>query len=746
VSQAKVVELSIDRGKKASLPPILHTVRQQAKKEINELLQGLFNNTDDALFELADRSRSDQDQHLYFDSMRRIRLHRKSMASLFVKQFYDGFDRVFVEPAASTEPELDEVSDDEFSLLQNDELELSVAISGIVSKITSQYSLPIMQLTKRMDSLAKDRTVTERLNPLGPQAVSEAFVNALAELDVDIKIRIILLKLFERFVMERLGTVFEHSNELLVQAGVLPDLKVRRENRSSAPRREPLKGDAKTPMASAELPVGGNVVRQPFAFNTIQTLLRGAGDLVDHGTGGGGSERGFDTGAGVLSDLPALATPDVVTVLSAIQSEARVTSIDASQVPVLADLRSLVLAKTAESGEQKSLGQSDDDTVNFVGMLFDYILNDRNLAIPMKALIGRLQIPIVKLAVIDKTFFEKTSHPARALLNELSSAGIGWSSAHELKRDSLYDKIESVVLRVLNEFNDNPDIFTPLLRDLREFVGKDTKRSVLVEQRVKESESGKAQTQDAKLQVQRLVNQKACGLRLPQEVGRFISETWSRVLVLRIVKHTKQSEAWIQGIQTLDDLLWMLQPLPDIVDIEARDVKTGPLLQAIRTEMADVNCAESEIVEFGDWLQNHLAALSANDRAYLEEDAKPEVDVPMEVVEEVVLTSVEPHDEARDDSLEPEFAERLKALTEGTWVDVQTERQQLRCKLATITQPGNNYVFVNRRGMKVLEKRRMDLAVLFKEDKISLIDESQVFDRALQSVVGNLRRLQRSQS
>ena len=118
-------------------------------------------------------------------------------------------------------------------------------------------------------------------------------------------------------------------------------------------------------------------------------------------------------------------------------------------MPPVLDLRQVVAIKAKQAPGQSNAGmaQADDDAVNFVGMLFDYILNDRNLAIPMKALIGRLQIPIVKLAVIDKSFFEKSGHPARQLLNELSSAGIGWSEGVELKRDALYNKVESIVLR-----------------------------------------------------------------------------------------------------------------------------------------------------------------------------------------------------------------------------------------------------------------------------------------------------------
>ena len=36
----------------------------------------------------------------------------------------------------------------------------------------------------------------------------------------------------------------------------------------------------------------------------------------------------------------------------------------------------------------------------------------------MRALIGRLQIPILKVAILDKRFFSNRSHPARKLLND----------------------------------------------------------------------------------------------------------------------------------------------------------------------------------------------------------------------------------------------------------------------------------------------------------------------------------------
>jgi hypothetical protein len=772
MSQVKVVELNVENSRKTNLPPIVHSIRQQAKRQLADLLQNLFNNTDDALFELADRSQSDQHQEMYFDSMRVIRLHRQEVASSFVKSFVDNFASAF--NPASTHPGLvDEADEDtDYSLVDQEELEMTVAVSGIVSKVTSQYSLPVMQLTKRLDSLAKEHTITERSNPLGPHALSQTFADAVSTLEVPIKIRIILMKLFERFVMERLGPLYENANRALIDADVLPDLKLRNPKRATRSTTG-LTSKSPAPSDDGDGLQGGTGVGSDagdFGFSTVQSLLAGvrttgggtihgmggargysAGQGFDgmHGGGTGSPGTGFGYGGaasgngGYNPQLPPLAANELVNALSALQTDKQFTEIDINQVPPLADLRHLVLTKADVQG-QKSLRQADDDTVNFVGMLFDYILNDRNLAIPMKALIGRLQIPIVKLAILDKTFFEKTAHPARALLNELSSAGIGWSSAQELKRDALYDKIESIVLRVLNEFADNPDVFSDLLQDLRDFVHKDTRRSVLVEQRVKESETGKARTHGAKLKVQTLINQKASGLRLPCEAGKFISEDWSRVLTLRCVRYSEVSDEWMSAVATLDDLLWSLQPLSTIEDVERRDERQSSLIKEIREGMTEVGCTQDDIAVFCNWICDHLNNLSINDRAFLEDDERVELDIPIATLEEIVLAPEVP---SEPESLAPEFAEKIKSITEGTWVEIlQEEEDLLRCKLATITQPGNNYIFVNRRGMKVLEQSRMQLAVLLKEQRMNLIDESQVFDRALQSVIGNLRQMQQDRT
>jgi hypothetical protein len=117
----------------------------------------------------------------------------------------------------------------------------------------------------------------------------------------------------------------------------------------------------------------------------------------------------------------------------------------------------------------------------------------------------------------------------------------------------------------------------------------------------------------------------------------------------------------------------------------------------------------------------------------------------VEVVEEIVLLAP---GESREPEPQISLPEDDDALTKvdnlrvGSWVEFQEdEEHKLRCKLAAIIKPTGKFIFVNRTGMKVLEKTRTGLALEFRRGAIHLLNDTLLFDRALESVIGNLRRL-----
>ena len=167
-------------------------------------------------------------------------------------------------------------------------------------------------------------------------------------------------------------------------------------------------------------------------------------------------------------------------------------------------------------------------------MLFEFILDDRSLPDSLKALIARLQIPMLKVAVLDKTFFSRGSHPARRLLNEIAAAALGWGEHDSNQRDSLYQKIEQVVQRLLNDFTDDPAIFSELLADFLAFTGDERRRSELLEQRTRDAEEGSARAEMARREVEQALNERLLGRTLPEVVVRLLREAWSKVMMLTL--------------------------------------------------------------------------------------------------------------------------------------------------------------------------------------------------------------------
>src|SRR5438105_3621493 len=137
-----------------------------------------------------------------------------------------------------------------------------------------------------------------------------------------------------------------------------------------------------------------------------------------------------------------------------------------------------VLRDLQESPVGERANQLEAMTIELVAMLFDFIFETRDLPDSIKALIGRLQIPVLKAAMLDGAFFSKKSHPSRLLVNALADAGIGWSPAAG-RDDPLYRKIEQIVHRVLDDFADDIALFDELRKDLEAFLADEQRAAEL---------------------------------------------------------------------------------------------------------------------------------------------------------------------------------------------------------------------------------------------------------------------------
>lgn len=733
------------------LPVALIQVRDKAAQQLKQNLQSLFDNADDTLFEMADRATSNAEQNAFFEAMRDLRLKRKSIERGFLQKVFESFANLNQYEIGKPQPALDGVSFDSLSLVQNDELEETVALDAMVAKVMSRDAMALGHLTTRLNAVISKK-LDDKSNPLGPTLLSEYFLDACSGLGVEIKVKLIILKLFEKYVLGSCDILYAEANQALVNAGVLPELK------SAPPRRQ------QRPAASAYAQSSGEegISLLEGADQSVQEVFGALQDLLSQVRGTAMPRR-----AQVADALP-ITSNDLMRLLSHMQQRAP-AHVNIEDFDLRDQLERLLERASVKSGKARVVGEVDEDVINLVSMLFEFILDDRTLPDSLKALIGRLQIPMLKVAVLDKTFFSRGSHPARRLLNEIASAALGWVDQDDAQRDSLYQKIEQVVQRLLNDFVDDPAIFSELLAEFMAFTGDERRRSELLEQRTRDAEEGSAKAELARRQVEQALNERLLGKILPEVVVRLLQEAWSKVLMLTCLKHGVDSEEWQAALQTMDDLVWSVTPHED-PEARLRLLELVPgLLKALREGMASAAFDPFSTSEFFSQLEAlHVQAFK---RAAAEPEVAPEesttdaaqagIELPLlelpvaeeaepapamvEVVEEIVLLAPgQTHPQEPDVALpdDDEALQQVESLRVGSWVEFQEDDEhKLRCKLAAIIKPTGKYVFVNRTGMKVLEKSRNALAVEFRRNTIRLLDDALLFDRALESVIGNLRKL-----
>lgn len=718
----------------AKSPALLVELQDKGRQRLMGLLQELFDNSDDALFDLADRAENNAEQNLYFESMRELRIKRRGIENRFSQSIQDAFRLLVIEATTGSKAELADITEDDLSLVANDELEELVAVDGMISKAMSLYPMALSQLTLRIGGVTGNK-IDSRRNPLGPAVVCHSFLDACKDLEIDIRAKLVVFKLFDKFVVSKLGSVLEIANQLLVAGGIMPTIA------TETPRRR------KTPTASAETgnedaglmgpAVGAEADNQ--VWNDLQQLLHGS------------SPQGMTPAhSGVAASAPALPRQMMMQLLSQLQQQqwqqmqADIATQGAYSLPLPSQLNvptMLDQVMLKQNSGAHSIGQVEGDVINLVQMLFQFILDDRNLAAPLKALIARLQIPMIKVALQDKTFFSRGGHPARKLLNEIATASLGWSSS-DRGAEALFNKVESVVNRVLNDFDADLNLFPDLLADFVAFIEREKHRAGLVLQRTIDAEDGRAKSESARAHVQKVIENLIAGRPLPDIGLKILHDSWSNVLFLMYLKHGDTSEEWRLGIETAEQLVWSLGPVEQISDRQALLRQVPNLLKALREGLGKIGLNPHDMQQiFSELEREHLLRIKgkpAQAESSLDAAAAmPFADVETRAVptaDSLLAGTAGPAEIAA-----PEWLLKVESLREGTWVELTQGDSKFRCKLAAIIRATGKYIFVNRSGQKVAENTREGLALDLQQGKIALLDDGLLFDRALQSVIGNLR-------
>ncbi|KAA1174007.1 DUF1631 domain-containing protein [Marinobacter salinexigens] len=714
------------------LPNSLVGLRDVSGQSLRTILANFFDRSDDALFELADRAGTNTDQNTFFDAMRELRLRRKSMVVSvlqYVSQAFNDIGRFHPEYGSGA---LDDVDQDSLSLLDHSQLEQQVAVDNLINKLRSHYSEQIRLLTTRVNHLIPETRLSDSQMPLSPEVICGGVAEACSDLDIDIRAKLVVLKLFDRLLEDSLGGLYEQANRKLADDGVMPDLKRAPVGPGKASR------SAKKP-SGFDAGAGEDSSMPQATFSELSALL--------HQSDGGASQSSFADGV-------ELDTSRLMARLSKIQVASG--RLGAGRVIALNDLLKPVLRADTET--PFNVGQVDNDVINLVSMLFDFILEDRQLHPVMKSLIGRLQIPVLKVALSDRNFFNRGGHPVRKLLNELALSAIGWSEKREGQKDPLRDKIEQVVGRILNEFTNNVELFEELLKDFSHFMDLDRRRRELIEQRLKDAEEGRARQEYASTASNGLIEEVIVRREIPEPVLKLLREPWAKYLQWVILREGDESQRWDDARKLTERLVWSVDPKPVTDDTRSELLRAIPsivddLRRALQEISWDPFATDSAIHDLElahvDVFQKLVTAPPRDETlvAEVESETETETDVAAAAIEDVSVGAVAENEVVPAETAEDvapaavagEWLGRADSLRVGSWIEMTRDETRIRCKLAAFIKATGKYIFVNRSGAKVAEYQREELAAAMAEGEIGMLDDGLIFDRALESIIDNLR-------
>lgn len=717
---------------------------------VAERMARFFTKADDELFRLSEKSDNSILQSHYFSNMRYLRREREFLQDRYLQDltaFYEAFWRNMPLPDLGARQASGERG--ELTLLEDELLEESLAINGMVEKGESLFYKDLRALDKRFMALLGKNDGMIEFNPVSPLVLCRLFAKALAALDLEFKVKLLALKLFDKQVLSAFGAVYHDLNAHMVKAGILPSLAKAKQPR--LPRIE----DAMAVQSArhfikeyGDKPQAGN--RQD-AFENMRILMEawrcrlGAPQQVAAHWG----EKAGNT--------------EVLSVLGLLQQPSQMRA-DGGGILSSEQMKRFIANQVANfhaDGKKPSLDRQVEDVIDLVGMIFVYILEDRHLPASVKAMLAGLQIPILKVAILEKSFFAQKNHPARLLLNSLAQAGMGLDG--DLESDSpVFQKIESVIKRILVELDRDTGLFYELLEDFTAFMAIEHRRNRAAEERTRQVTQSREQIRQAKKAVAYVIALRLQRVSAPPILKSFLCNAWKDVLVLAWLRRDKDAENWSSAISLMDQLIGAIGLRHDPDALGGIGLEVPPLLDAMKNRLENLAYEQHWIMDLFKDLEDccRICPDRAGSMPFClgkEFDVKDadfavliceaeggllDGSLPWSLggaplgAEELLGRAAAPLDSEIGD--EDEFSTKAGSLGIGQWVEfIEGQRAPRRAKLSWKSKESDVYIFVNAKGAKVMEMKRIDLACHLRLGGAKIIEDSGIplMDRALSRLV-----------
>lgn len=691
---------------------ILEAVRSLADERLVASIGKALDETEQQLFRNAEHARSNADQQQWFDALRELRRGRADVAPRFLV----AFERQLLSPplrGQQAEAERPRASADDLDLVNPDELETRLILEDGAARAETRFAEPLFALGHRFAVLWACPPLASIDVPVGPSALCRCLAGAITELRLNPPAMQTLLRVHDRVVLQGGGELLDAINELLVRLGVLPHIGgygMRRRERAAAPSPSPSSGDAPAPgraiepepTPSTSTPVDGETfgdgMESPWTpddqarFDALRAGLESMrGRIADRNQGqAGGVEVGLEDLQTVLSHLQSIPNPaQLVGGRRVPQSVGHVRQAMLEQ-----------LARTMPQGSRPVLRGEDEDVLDLMEAFLGTLQHDLRPDPATEQVLARLQVPLVRMALQDHSFFTRADHPARLLLNSIADASTSWLEDDPDGRRML-DRLGAIGDRLSAEFQQGVGLFQQLFGELTTHVRQTQRRAEAAERRHVEAARGRERLALARRTVDEALSLRIAA-RAPDELLRStLEQAWADVLALTLLRHGAESEAYRRRLAVVDQLLELQgdgAAGPDEAKALRDEVESGLALvgyhladirQVMRRLLGDLDAVE-------DPAETATLAMRLRARARLGENR-----VGHGAAASEAIGPASPEEKA--------WIERVRELPIGTWL-APGSGEGPRMKIAWRSDALGQVLLVNRRATSAEERSVVQLA------------------------------------
>jgi hypothetical protein len=556
--------------------PLIASLSQRVVAALGERMEMMFEGADDLLFGMGEKASSNADQRLYLDTMRVIRLERPRLAELFAGEIAGCF-------APGYQPEgtgsgAGDVDFDRLALQDNDVLEQTIAVCNMEGKAEGLYRQPLWELERRLHWLVQTQGARVSLQALAPRGICNAVRRCLNALSVDLDIKLVIYKLFDRFVISDLGPLYHEALEMLREAGTQP---AALPGDAPAARRPASPATAGTDPAAAHAPAWAGQAAVPgvlppqFDGQTLSRLQY----IAASGAAAGGA---YYTDAMLASDL---------------------ASVAAGRPP---------------QGFDPWHSAAALQRADLVGRMFNDILADRQIPERMKLSLEQLRFPVIKTALTDSGFFSNPSHPVRSFVNELASMAAASRTSGRMSAE----QIEHLVQQVREQFDLSAAAVRPAAEHAQPVATDDIERFLEEQLRAGEARR-KAILDKARHVVAQEIEISTLGRRLPDAAQSLLDSGWAPMMGITLLRQGADSDRWRDGQALLRRVVTAVDPH---ISQQAREDAYAGLIDAFTLGLTGIGMKqprmEALLHGFADAYQSLLdrsrAPAPANDALAME--------------------------------------------------------------------------------------------------------------------------------